>query len=83
MACIDGPFTGASLKYGVHPRLRTVTCGVRGDIGQSVANVRRLENVYIRGGKIEAVVAVSTEYGFGTGSRSRSMQIIHEEFLYR
>ena len=72
-----------ALSTGVHPRLRTVTCDVRGDIDQSVAKVRRSRKVYRRGGKIEAVEAVSTEYGFGMGSWSRSMQIIHEGFLYR
>ena len=65
-----------------HPGLRTVTCNARGDIYQSVAKVRRSKNVYRRGGKIEAVEAVITEYGFGTGSRSRSVQIIHEGILY-
>ena len=51
MACIDGPFTGANLKYGVHPRLRTVTCGVRGDIDQSVAKVKRPRKGLQKGGE--------------------------------
>ena len=83
MACIDGPSTGASVKHGFHPRLRKVTCDVRGDIDQSLAKVRRPRKVYRRGGKIEAEEAVSTEYGFGMGSWSRSMQIIREDFLHR
>ena len=83
MACIDGPSTGASVKHGVHPRLRTVTCDVQGDIDQSVAKVRGRGRFTEGGGEIEAVEAVIKEGGFGMGSWSRSMQIIHEGFLYR
>ena len=72
-----------SHNYSVYPRLGKVTCDVRGDIDQSVAKVRRSKNVYRREGKIEAVEAVIKEYGFGTCSRSRSMQIVHEGILYR
>ena len=71
------------MKYGAHTRMRTVTYDVRGDIDRSVAKVKRSRKVCRRGGKIEAVEAVRTEYGFGMGSWSRSMQIIHEGFLYR
>ena len=45
--------------------------------------MRRSRKVYRRGGKIEAEEAVSTEYGFGMGSWSRSMQIFSEVLLYR